>query len=67
MEISIHAPRKGSDGIEDEKVDQIIISIHAPRKGSDILIIEYQLAIRISIHAPRKGSDEVRGHGGIEI
>ena len=36
-EISIHAPRKGSDGDRVSERFLNIISIHAPRKGSDIL------------------------------
>ena len=37
VKISIHAPREGSDGDNDnEDNDSINISIHAPREGSDI-------------------------------
>ena len=33
--ISIHAPRAGSDGQDGEYIDVTDISIHAPRAGSD--------------------------------
>ena len=36
-EISIHAPRMGSDAIEVKRISNGYISIHAPRMGSDIL------------------------------
>ena len=36
LDISIHAPRKGSDQSPDRPVLVIHISIHAPRKGSDV-------------------------------
>ena len=68
-DISIHAPRVGSDkgfGFFDAEVG---ISIHAPRVGSDLFIRD-QLRVgsddcaaldadnaAISIHAPRVGSD----------
>ena len=57
-EISIHAPREGSDA----RLNGLIlrdptISIHAPREGSDPAAHPQQLAIQISIHAPREGSD----------
>ncbi len=35
LNISIHAPRMGSDKAKDETKNQICISIHAPRMGSD--------------------------------
>ena len=57
--ISIHAPRGGSD-----KTYILIgtmeayISIHAPRGGSDTLMDAIREIMReISIHAPRGGSD----------
>ena len=34
-DISIHAPRVGSDSVEFEELDNDDISIHAPRVGSD--------------------------------
>ena len=34
-EISIHAPREGSDNNQEQYGDDIAISIHAPREGSD--------------------------------
>ena len=36
MQISIHAPRMGSDQINKAMSDLRAISIHAPRMGSDI-------------------------------
>ena len=58
-DISIHAPRTGSDvdfsGLMEKS---ILISIHAPRTGSDNKIRqEMQQFQQISIHAPRTGSD----------
>ena len=35
LEISIHAPRVGSDGFLGGPGAEILISIHAPRVGSD--------------------------------
>jgi len=59
-EISIHAPREGSD------VDRVgwtvwvfQISIHAPREGSDVVWDHGGIVtLKISIHAPREGSDQ---------
>ena len=34
-EISIHAPRTGSDELIEKMVEEYKISIHAPRTGSD--------------------------------
>ena len=34
-EISIHAPRTGSDDEAREGIKNMLISIHAPRTGSD--------------------------------
>ena len=34
--ISIHAPREGSDGVEEKYQQWLRISIHAPREGSDL-------------------------------
>ena len=39
IDISIHAPRAGSDDIIVKVVTNILISIHAPRAGSDFLIL----------------------------
>ena len=59
INISIHAPREGSDTLTDATACKVTISIHAPREGSDAMkngrII---LAEIISIHAPREGSDQ---------
>ena len=55
-QISIHAPRTGSDH---RPVRLLVvvddISIHAPRTGSDIVTIDKVIDIFISIHAPRTG------------
>ena len=55
--ISIPAPRMGSDafalGFERFKK----ISIHAPRMGSDYIASPFVGVKAISIHAPRMGSD----------
>ena len=58
IEISIHAPRVGSD----LWVDFLLywgtwISIHAPRVGSDGAHLDRAEIVDISIHAPRVGSD----------
>ena len=61
VEISIHAPRAGSDqkGMNYDKV--LNISIHAPRAGSDSdCRTPAGLSPCISIHAPRAGSDGSR-------
>ena len=58
QDISIHAPRTGSDGYRCVVAKGCQISIHAPRTGSDE---DYTQVIadmeQISIHAPRTGSD----------
>ena len=55
--ISIHAPRVGSDLVFHQFNACFQISIHAPRVGSDYPSgLPYNF-IRISIHAPRVGSD----------
>ena len=61
--ISIHAPRAGSDP-ELKLLHHIAnISIHAPRAGSDInRHCAKRRFVRISIHAPRAGSD-VKDYG----
>ena len=58
MQISIHAPRTGSDTREIKVTAKGGISIHAPRTGSDGLQMGKRLKwLKISIHAPRTGSD----------
>jgi len=42
--ISIHAPRKGSDHIQQVTTHPKKISIHAPRKGSDLIRYQSQAA-----------------------
>ncbi len=59
--ISIHAPRVGSDHQRRFLIGVGAISIHAPRVGSDVLCVFHLHAIPpISIHAPRVGSDPLR-------
>ena len=59
LEISIHAPRVGSDpNVVDTLKLKSGISIHAPRVGSDVgLLLAGEGKSYISIHAPRVGSD----------
>ena len=57
--ISIHAPRMGSDSVIPSGLSGVnMISIHAPRMGSDsVRICGSVSGPHISIHAPRMGSD----------
>ena len=55
--ISIHAPRGGSDLAHDQHLRHPHISIHAPRGGSDPKPSVDIQPSSISIHAPRGGSD----------
>ncbi len=57
LNISIHAPRTGSDAKPLTAEDVLSISIHAPRTGSDRFRTLYRNLLMISIHAPRTGSD----------
>ena len=57
VDISIHAPRTGSDGDELDMERCDTISIHAPRTGSDVWKRMQWRSVSISIHAPRTGSD----------
>ena len=58
IQISIHAPRAGSDATQHAiGVVAWFISIHAPRAGSDHTTNPTVRLVRISIHAPRAGSD----------
>ena len=57
IEISIHAPRTGSDVHYMGVAETEGISIHAPRTGSDAGDIVEWGGADISIHAPRTGSD----------
>ena len=68
-EISIHAPRTGSDMARRAKRPGARnISIHAPRTGSDADAAQWRAARNISIHAPRTGSDGVNAaHVGIYL
>ena len=56
-DISIHAPRVGSDAGHYQVVSLNGISIHAPRVGSDSTRTRFVSKGTISIHAPRVGSD----------
>ena len=57
-EISIHAPRMGSDRGHPGRRTEGPISIHAPRMGSDDRLHHRRTTVlSISIHAPRMGSD----------
>ena len=56
-QISIHAPRMGSDTRQCCAVGPVTISIHAPRMGSDGSHYHCRRGPEISIHAPRMGSD----------
>ena len=59
--ISIHAPRAGSDSAYLRRDLMFVrISIHAPRAGSDFSGSTFTRSSSISIHAPRAGSDEKR-------
>ena len=61
MEISIHAPRTGSDRKYHRCRPLVAISIHAPRTGSDWSRSPSPAQRFISIHAPRTGSDFLSG------
>ena len=57
-QISIHAPREGSDHPGVVGHPGVAISIHAPREGSDYAREPLdKKGMDISIHAPREGSD----------
>ena len=59
VDISIHAPREGSDLLSLFKFPNVWISIHAPREGSDSSDAAMTaISELISIHAPREGSDK---------
>ena len=56
-EVSIHAPRTGSDGLTVMRYGAKTVSIHAPRAGSDGAAPTPLFSSSVSIHAPRAGSD----------
>ena len=63
IQISIHAPRTGSDAEHQDRQHPHQISIHAPRTGSDDCADSWTTATgEISIHAPRTGSDDAAPH-----
>ena len=45
MDISIHAPRVGSDCFKIHDHNHTIISIHAPRVGSDVEVRQYKVGL----------------------
>ena len=63
-EISIHAPRVGSDSEGSPQASHSRISIHAPRVGSDLSTVMYRY-LRVSNFNPRSpcGERRVDGHG----
>ena len=64
-DISIHAPRAGSDHGRWICISKGYgISIHAPRAGSDREVDYQPGSRRISIHAPRAGSDQLSATSG---
>ena len=65
LDISIHAPREGSDGTVLVLRGRGRISIHAPREGSDYFGRTLGMQREISIHAPREGSDLVQVAGAV--
>ena len=70
--ISIHAPRKGSDGRVRVPFSQLGISIHAPRKGSDQevelrLYISLQFQSTLPVRGATYSADEYRKLGMISI
>ena len=56
-QVSIHAPRVGSDKRHKKTHARLPVSIHAPRVGSDLLRVKNAKGEIVSIHAPRVGSD----------
>ena len=62
IDISIHAPREGSDPRLAVPTGHGPISIHAPREGSDPIEKIIGKKVEISIHAPREGSDAMAGN-----
>ena len=64
-EISIHAPRMGSDSTVQSHSTSNTISIHAPRMGSDSTPVGLMYVHSISIHAPRMGSDRAVASGSV--
>ena len=56
-DVSIHAPRVGSDIPGAAFAAPFFVSIHAPRVGSDEKRVLNVLVAEVSIHAPRVGSD----------
>ena len=62
VEVSIHAPRAGSDKMGKAFRSAEQVSIHAPRAGSDEVSCEVDQGAEVSIHAPRAGSDQAQHH-----
>ena len=58
IEISIHAPRTGSDRLSTiDKSPALVISIHAPRTGSDVLLLSHwTCCLRFQSTLPARGA-----------
>ena len=57
IDISIHAPHAGCDGLVSAETGKVIISIHAPHAGCDCNSAMSLCYDSISIHAPHAGCD----------
>ena len=57
IDISIHPPRAGRDGTNQDQDRDNQISIHPPRAGRDLPGTDAQQQACISIHPPRAGRD----------
>ena len=55
--ISIHAPRTGSDRMEENQRQREAFQSTLPARGATISESDLRVALIISIHAPRTGSD----------
>ena len=61
-EISIHAPRTGSDDVVPGiQLRDIHFNPRSPHGERPLVYPAVEVALNISIHAPRTGSDRVRG------
>ena len=63
LDVSIHAPREGSDLLRCSAYGPAVVSIDAPREGSDSPLRRGFREKGVSIHAPGEGSDVVTGCG----
>ena len=66
LEISIHAPREGSDGSQYAGASGNLLFLSTlPARGATLGIYAIKDTLAISIHAPREGSDRpCNGHTG---